>query len=267
VPADTSWTFEPGAILMIALLGGAYGARFRRVRARDGARAAPTGRAVSFATGLLVLVVALVSPVDRLAEQSFFMHMLQHVLLLDVAPIALLCGLTKVILRPLTRRLRPLEEAAGPLAHPAVGVVVYVAATWLWHVPAFYDAALERGGVHVLEHVSFLNAGLLYWWFLLAPVRPHVRMGPMGPVIYMLSTKVLVGALGIAITFAPGALYGFYERRAPIWGLEATEDQALAGGLMALEQSIVMGIALVFLFVRALGESTTNERRAERYAR
>ena len=82
----------------------------------------------------------------------------------------------------------------------------------------------------------------------------------------MLSTKVLVGILGIAITFAPDALYAFYEDQAPIWGLSADDDQALAGAIMALEQSIVMGIALAWLFVRALAESESDEQRAERYA-
>ena len=88
----------------------------------------------------------------------------------------------------------------------------------------------------------------------------------MGPVVYMLSTKLLVGLLGIAITFAPDALYAFYKDQAPIWGLSAGDDQALAGAVMALEQSIVMGIALAWLFVRALAE-TESERAARRALR
>ena len=88
----------------------------------------------------------------------------------------------------------------------------------------------------------------------------------MGPVLYMLSTKLLVGILGIAITFAPDPLYAFYKDQAPIWGLTAGDDQALAGAVMALEQSIVMGVALAWLFVRALAESESDEQRAERYA-
>ncbi len=82
----------------------------------------------------------------------------------------------------------------------------------------------------------------------------------------MLSTKLAVGLLGIGLTFAPDAVYAFYKDRPPIWGLDAGSDQALAGALMALEQSIVMGIALVWLFVRALSESEAEEQRAERYA-
>jgi putative membrane protein len=194
------------------------------------------------------------------------MHMLQHILLLDVAPILFVVSLTKVILRPATRRLQRLERAAGPLAHPAFAVVLYVAAMWGWHIPALYDAALEHPAIHAFEHTCFMSAGLLYWWHLLSPIRSRTLMRGMSPVLYMLTTKLLVGLLGIAITFAPDALYAFYERQPPIWGLDPGEDQAIAGAIMALEQSIVMGIALVSLFVRALAESEADEQRAERYA-
>jgi putative membrane protein len=264
--ADASWTLEPGAILLVAILAGLYLPRWRTVRRKHGARAAPVVRLLAYLAGLAMLVVALISPVDRLAEQAFTMHMVQHVLLLDLAPIALICGLTKVILRPATRRLKRLEQAAGPLGHPVFAIVLYVGLMWLWHVPALYDAALEHSLVHVLEHVCFFSAGALYWWHLLSPIRSRLRLSGMGPVVYMLSTKLFVGLLGIGLTFAPDALYSFYERQQPIWGLNPSEDQALAGGLMALEQSVVMGVALVWLFINALAESEAEEQRSERYA-
>jgi cytochrome c oxidase assembly factor CtaG len=88
----------------------------------------------------------------------------------------------------------------------------------------------------------------------------------MGAVVYMVATKILVGLLGIGLTFTPDPLYAFYQHQPPIWGLNPIEDESLAGGLMAFEQSVVMGIALVFLFLLALSESDTNERRAERRA-
>jgi putative membrane protein len=267
--ADTSWTFEPGALLLIGTLGYVYVRRWRTLRAQRGLRGrreAPTGRLVSYLGGLLALFVALISPVDRLADQAFTMHMVQHLLLLDVAPIALICGLNKVILRPVTRRLQRLEEAAGVLGHPIVAVVAYVGLMWLWHVPALYDAALEHSLVHILEHVCFLSIGLLYWWHLLSPIRSRHRLSEMGAVVYMLSTKLLVGILGIGLTFAPEPLYAFYQHQAPIWGLTPPEDESLAGGVMAFEQSVVMGIALVWLFLNALSASDAAERRAERYA-
>jgi putative membrane protein len=266
VAADTSWTLDPGALALIGLATAAYVPRWRRVRARHGPRAAPVGRLIAFAGGALALVAALCSPIDRLGEQAFAMHMVQHILLLDVAPILLIVSLTRVILRPATRRLQRLERAAGPLAHPAAAVVLYVAVMWAWHVPALYDAALRHPALHAFEHTCFMSAGALYWWHLISPIRSRARLSGMGPVLYMLSTKLLVGILGIAITFAPDPLYAFYKDQAPIWGLDAGEDQALAGAIMALEQTIVMGVALVWLFVRALAESEAEEQRAERYA-
>jgi cytochrome c oxidase assembly factor CtaG len=221
---------------------------------------------VSYLGGILALIIALVSPVDRLAEQAFTMHMVQHVLLLDIAPIALICGLTKVILRPVTHRLQRVEEAAGIFGHPIFAIVLYVAMMWLWHVPALYDAALAHPLIHIGEHVCFMTAGLLYWWHLLGPIRSRHRLSEMGAVVYMLSTKLFVGLLGIALTFAPEPLYAFYKDQAPIWGLNPVEDESLAGGLMAFEQSVVMGIALVWLFVNALTASDAAERRTERYA-
>jgi cytochrome c oxidase assembly factor CtaG len=241
--------------------------RWRRVRAHDPARAAhnaPVSRLVSWLAGVACLVAALISPIDHLAEQVFAMHMVQHVLLLDLAPILLIMGLTKVMLRPVARRVLDLERALGPLAHPVFAVVFYVLVMWIWHVPALYDAALRHSAVHVLEHVFFLSAGLLYWWHLLSPVRSRAFHG-LAPVLYMASTKVFVGLLGIFLTFAPEALYAFYENGDRVWGLSPLTDQAAAGAIMALEQSIIMGIALAALFIRALGESDREDERAERY--
>ncbi|HSD81848.1 MAG TPA: cytochrome c oxidase assembly protein [Solirubrobacteraceae bacterium] len=261
---DTSWTLDPGPILLVGVLLALYVRRWRRVRAREGPRAAGGWRLASWVAGCLVILAALVSPVDALGEQVFVMHMAQHLLLIDVAPILLILGLTKVLMRPVTRRLQPLERRAGILTHPATAVVAYVVVMWVWHVPALYDAALEHASVHVLEHTFFFSAGFLYWYVLLSPVRTRLDRRGMHPVVYMLSTKVAVGLLGIALTFAPDALYDFYERRPEVWGLSPSEDQALAGALMALEQSLIMGVALAWLFVRALAESEKEQQRAER---
>ena len=262
--ADVSWTLAPGPILLVVVLGALYLPRWRRVRRIDGATAAPIWRLLSYLFGLSCLAIALISPIDRLAEQSFTMHMVQHLLLLDLVPIGLIGGLTKVILRPLTRRLMALEKALGPLMHPAVAVVLYIATMSVWHVPAVYDAALESDTVHVLEHVAFLSVGLLYWWLLLSPIRSRFHTTVMGPLVYMLSTKLGVGILGIVLTFAPNSLYPYYQGRDPIWGLTVEGDQALGGEIMTLEQMIVMGVALVILLFRALDQSERELQRQER---
>jgi putative membrane protein len=263
---NLSWSPQPGVLIVLALLGGAYLTRRRRVRAsspRPGTDA-PVWRLCCFTGSLLVAVLALVSPVDALADQLFLMHMIQHMLLLDIVPILAILGFTKVILRPVTRTVRDVERRAGPLAHPAFAVVLYVGVIWAWHVPAAYDLAVTHPTVHVLEHSTFLIAGGLYWWHLLSPIRARMRLGGMGPIAYMSSTKLFVGALGMGLAFAPATLYPYYAHHARVWGISAGDDQALAGLTMALEQSIVMGIALVVLFIRALAESERNEQRRER---
>jgi putative membrane protein len=192
-------------------------------------------------------------------------HMVQHVLLLDIAPILMILGLTKGLLRPATRRLQRIEHRAGYLAHPAFAVIAYAGFMWLWHMPAMYDAALRNPTIHALEHTCFIAAGSLYWWHLFSPIRSRMRLGGMGPILYMVSTKLLVGFLGIVLAFAPTAIYPFYAHLPHYWGLSPRVDQNMAGLLMALEQSIVMGIAMVWLFVRMLGESEREAQRAERF--
>lgn len=263
--ADTSWSPEPALLIGIAAAGYAYLRRWLRVRAEHGVRSAPVLRLCSFLAGLLIVVVALVSPVDALSQQLFAVHMLQHVMLLDLAPVLCILGFTKLILRPATRRLTSVERALGPLGHPWFAVVLYVGSVWSWHVPQLYDAALRHPAVHVLEHLSYAVAGGLYWWHLLSPIRGRLRLGGMGPAAYMAATKLLVGLLGITLAFAPGTLYSFYRGR--LLGLTQATDQALAGGIMALEQSLVMGVALAVIFTRMLGESEREEQRLERLER
>jgi putative membrane protein len=264
VAADTSFSLAPGPILIVVLLLGGYVWRWRQVRATSGPRGAGWTQLAAWLGGVACVAVALISPVDTLADQVFGMHMVQHVLLLDFAPILLIAGLSKVLLRPVARKVLELERALGPIAHPAFAVVFYVGIMWVWHIPALYDAALEHSAVHVLEHTFFLSAGLLYWWHLLSPVRGRHLTG-LAPVVYMASTKVLVGMLGIFLTFAPTSIYSFYEKRPQVWGLHPSDDQALAGAIMAIEQSIVMGVALAYLFVRALGEADRAQEREDRY--
>ncbi len=264
VPANMSWNLAPTIIVPLAAYGLLYILRWRRVRAHDGARGAPGWRLASFLAGVALLVVALLSPVDSISDQLASMHMVGHLLIADLAPILLILGFTRILLRPVTRPVHRIERAAGPLAHPAVAVVAYVAAMWLWHVPALYDAAYSHPAVHALEHTCFFAAGFLYWWHLLSPIRSRLRLGGLGPVAYMGSTKLLVGLLGIVLTFAPHLLYDAYARGFHVWGLSAIADQNVAGAFMALEQSVVMGVALVVLLIRAIGESEREAAREDR---
>ena len=262
---ETSWSFDPAVLLGVFVLVGLYAAGWRRAR-RPGERHPPSlWRLTLFAGGALTILVALVSPLDSLGDQLMMMHMVQHMLLVDVAPILLILGLTKVLLRPVTRRLQTIERRAGFFGHPGFAVIFYAGALWLWHVPALYDQAQGNGVIHALEHLCFFTAGALYWWHVLSPIRSRMRLAGLGPVGYMAGGKLLVGILGIALAFAPTVIYPFYAHQPHYWGLTPLEDQMMAGLVMALEQSIVMGIALVVLFVQMLNESERNAQRAEQF--
>ena len=154
---NLSWTLSPPSILAVGALGGAYVTRWRRVRGGPGARPAdaPVWRLICFGGALLCVLIALVSPVDALAEQLFSMHMVQHVLLLDVAPILAILGLTRVLLRPLTRAVRALERRAGPLAQPAFAVL-----------------PLEEGGADGVGHAADVSE---------AGSRSRTRARPASP--------------------------------------------------------------------------------------
>jgi putative membrane protein len=275
---DASWTLDPAPLVLMAAAVYLYARRWRAARAAADAKRshqamliarshdAPRWRAWCFAGAIAATFVALISPVDNLGHSVLTMHMVQHLLLLDAAPVLGILGLTRVILRPATRRFMEIERRAGLVAHPVFAALLYVATMAAWHVPALYDAAVRHAGLHVLEHISFAIAGALYWWHLLSPIPSRHRLTGMGPVIYMVATKIGVGLLGIVITFAPHALYGYYKARGSVWGMSPHTDQEVAGALMAVEQSIVMGCALAWLFIRMLGESQRTDERAERYA-
>lgn len=259
------WSVDPGVTLALASYLALYVWRWRRARAEGGPRAASYWRLASFAGGILTLLVALGSPIDRLGEQLFVFHMAQHLLLTDIAAVLLLLGLTKVILRPVTARLQPVERRFGPLTHPLAGLALYVGTLWVWHLPSLYQLGLESPALHPLQHVSLLGAALVFWWFVLAPVRPRRPLAGMAIVFYIAGAKVLTGALAAVLTWAPVFFYDYYARQPRYLGLTPEIDQALAGALMMSADSLVLGIALVTRFIRMLGESERDELRAERF--
>jgi putative membrane protein len=260
-----AWTFEPSVIVGLLAMSLAYGRAWTRARGPGEPHPPGFGRLALFCGGVLTVVVALISPIDVLGSQLMVMHMIQHVLLLDIAPILFILSLTKGILRPVTRRFTKIETQAGFLAHPAFAVLLYVTVMYLWHVPKMYDLALQYPNVHILEHICFSLAGGLYWWHLISPIRGRLRASGMGPVMYMVITKVLVGFLGVILAFSPHSIYPWYQHHGDYWGLSPGVDQNLAGVVMALEQSLVMGTAVVWLFVRMLIESEQEQQRLERY--
>lgn len=259
------WTFAPSVLVGVAALSVAYVWAWRRAR-RPGMPHPPGyGRLTLFALSMLATLIALVSPVDALATDLLFIHMIQHVLLLDVMPILLILSLTKGLMRPVTRRVIMIERRSGPIGHPAFAALMYIGMMGLWHIPALYDYALAHTDVHVLEHLCFSAAGTLYWWHLLSPIRARKHLSGMQTIVYMSVTKFFVGVLGIILAFAPHSIYPWYQDHPHYLGLSARLDQNLAGVVMALEQSVIMGIALVYLVIKMLGESEKQGQRSDEY--
>lgn len=259
------WLGDPAVLAPIALLVYVYVRRFRQARKEAGGRGATALHAVAFAGAILALLVALASPLDGLGDKYLFsMHMLQHVLLGDIAPLLLLLSLSRVIMRPLTRRLMAVERALGPLAHPLTGLFIWLGIMYLWHVPAFYDAALEHPLVHVIEHAAFFTAGIAVWWPLIQPVPMRHRMTGLWPLAYVGAAKFGLAALGLYLTWSSNVLYPFYEDAPRIWGLTAIQDQNMGGAIMMVEQSLTFVIVLVTVFVGILTRSEAEQRRQER---
>jgi putative membrane protein len=261
------WFADPLVLVPLALFAGIYMWRFAQARQEEGGRGANALQALAFAGGMLAILIALVSPIDGLGEDYLFSaHMVQHVLLGDIAPLLILLALSRVILRPATRRLMSVERRLGPLASPATGLIAWLVLMYLWHIPALYDAAVEHPLVHLLEHVSFFAAGVALWWPLIQPIPLRRHLTGLQPVAYIGTAKAGLAALGIFLTWSTTAIYPYYEDTPRIWGLTPVEDQNVAGVIMMVEQSVTLVLVLVALFVRMLRQSEIDQLRRERLA-
>ena len=259
------WFQDPAVLAPLALLAVIYVRRFREARKEAGGRGATWLHALAFAGSMLALLGALVTPVDGIGEDYLFSaHMLQHVLLGDIAPLLLLLSLSRVILRPVTRRLMRLERALGPLASPWTAIAVWLGTMYLWHIPALYDAAVEHPLLHALEHFSFFAAGIALWWPLVQPIPMRRALTGLQPLGYIAAAKGGLAALGLFLAWSPTAHYPWYEDAPRIWGLTAVEDQNVAGVIMMVEQSMTLVLVMVWVFVRMLARSEQEELRRER---
>lgn len=262
---ELHWSFEIGPISALLLGIFLYVRRFRSARREAGGRGAGPLQAGAFALAMLVLAAALVSPLDRLGEEYLFSaHMAQHILLGDIGPLLLLLSLSRVIMRPATRRLNGVERRLGALASPVAFILLWLGFVYVWHIPALYVGAIDHAPLHALEHMTFFTAGVLVWWPLIQPVPMRRRLTGMAPLVYIFSAKVGLAALGIYLTWSSGLVYDHYGTVPRVWGLDPTEDQNVGGAMMMVEQSVVLVIVLVVLFARMLRQSEEEERRRER---
>ncbi|MBD0329526.1 MAG: cytochrome c oxidase assembly protein [Thermoleophilia bacterium] len=257
----TEWTLEPFALAAVLLAAVAYASRARTLARRG----SPVGRwrAVSFGTGLALALLALVSPLHALGEERLFSaHMLQHVLLGDLAALAVVAGLTGPLLRPLLA-LRAVA-ALRALAHPLVALPLWIANLLLWHLPALYEAALRHEAVHVLEHVCFFGFGALMWAPVLEVLPGPAWFGTGAKVGYIVVVRLVETVLGNVFFWAGSVFYSTYAAAERVWGISPLADQGIAGGIMMIEGSLVTLGALAWLFLRMWSEGERRQELLER---
>lgn len=256
-PQSGGWSFDPltvGAAAIACLL---YARRVHTL-ARGG-RGVSAWRQLSLYLGVAIVVLALVSPLDSLgAERFFYVHMIQHLTIGEVAPLFILVGLSGTVLRPLlalapVRRLRP-------LMHPLVALPLWALNLYLWHLPALYEAALENPLLHGFEHGCFFTAGLLMWGALLEPLPGPAWFGSAAKATYVLVVRALGCAiLGNILIWAGSPFYPFYAQGEALAGIDPMVDQQIGGAIMFIWGALITVSLFSWLFLRWLREAETRQ--------
>src|SRR4051812_20342646 len=209
----SSWSFEPYQIVPTAVVGVLYARRARTLRLRG--TPVPLWRQWLFWTGIALVLVALVSPVDAYGEDSFFFfHMLQHVILGDLAPLCFVVGLTGPILRPVLA-LRAVDRLRI-LAHPLVALPVWAVNLYVWHVPWLYQEALAHPSVHALEHFLFFTCGALMWSPVVETLPAPAWFGTGMKLGYIVVVRVIESILGNVFIWTNAAFYSWYVHDDPL---------------------------------------------------
>ena len=236
-----SWNADPWILIPLGTACWLYGRGVGRLWARAGwGRGVSYASVLAFASSQVVLVVALVSPLDPLGGTLLSAHMAQHGLLVGLAPPLLLLGRPGIAFawalpgawtkRRFTSAMwQSLNTLGGTLARPLPAAALHGLMLWLWHAPALFDAAIGHLWLHALEHTCFFGTALLFWQAVLN-ARTRQRAG--AALVAAFVTFMHSGLLGGLITMAPRPLYVAYVGRSAIWGLTALDDQQFAGLLM-----------------------------------
>lgn len=274
--ALSSWSWRLEVILPLILLGVLFVVGWSRVRARgQGTGRHSLGaswRPVSYIAGLAVIGLALLSPLDVLVQQLFFTHMIQHLLLIMVAPFLLLLpNPLPFLLWGLPARLRlTVGEVIHSVIHrrsivgrglrwlssPVVIWFLFVGTVVGWHDPSLYNAALRSEWVHDLEHVTMFAVGMLFWWTVTgAGPRLHKNLSPVAKIAFILAVIPPNMALGIVLAFSQQPIYDFYSDAPRLWGISALDDQRISGVIMWIPGNMMYFLAaLAIIFMILSGE-------------
>ncbi|MBI4545606.1 MAG: cytochrome c oxidase assembly protein [Gemmatimonadetes bacterium] len=257
--AAFSWTHgeaHPSVLAGCGLLLAAYLAGIGPLRRRYAlGDAVGPGRVACFLLGLLTMLLALNGPIHDLSDNFLFSaHMVQHLLLMLIMPPLLLLGTPGWLLRPLLRPaavMRALRLATRPLAAFAIYNVVFIA----WHLPRFYNAALEHHDLHIVQHLMFMAAAVLMWWPVVTPLPELGRLAGPLQMLYLFAFGVPMSIVSALITLSERVLYPFYERAPRVFALSALDDQQLGGLIMWVPGGLIFWVAITVVFFRwARGE-------------
>jgi len=220
----------------------------RAMRLAGAGRPLPSWRLACFAAGIAVLAVAIVSPLEALAEELIVGHMVQHLLIIDIAALLIVLGLTGPMLQPLlaVRWLRWIRA----LSHPIVSFALWAVILYLWHLPALYQAAtFDSPFLHAVEHASFLFAGLGIWLSLIGPLPKPAWFGTGAKVVYVVAVRLVGTVLANVLMWSGTPIYPDYEPFQVARGVDPLADQGWAGIVMMFESTAVTVAALAWLFL------------------
>ena len=264
------WHLDPVILLNVCLVTWLYSRGWVKLHLRRGRRAVGTKfQAAFFGGGIMIVLGALLSPLDPLSGQLAFAHMIQHVLLMAVAaPLLVLSAPWVVCLRGLPPAWRELVgrsrrhrvcQVMGRVKEPGVAWGIHALVLWIWHLPALYGAAVRSTVIHDLQHLFFFVAACFFWRPLLdASTRTPLDTGLS--VLYLFTTTLHVTVLGVFMTIAPSPWYPEYIGRSELWGLTPLEDQQLAGLIMWMPACLPYVLAAIVIFARAIEEPRQDRR-------
>jgi len=245
------WRPEPLVLAGIAIAAITWVWMVRRVTERHPRNPASRWRTASFLSGLLVLLVALTSPIDAYEGSLFSVHMLQHMLLeLVAAPLLVLAAPATLALRAATPWVRGVllavlhSRVVAVVSFPLLAWIVFAGVNWGWHFSGLYDQALEDPGLHDLEHLSFLAAALLFWWPVAGLDPSRWRMPYPVRLFYLFLAMPQNSFLGVALMSAPEVLYPHYLSNVRDWGPTPIVDQNVGGMLMWVGGDVAFLLAM-----------------------
>jgi cytochrome c oxidase assembly factor CtaG len=262
-PLIESWTLDPWVAAPLALATGVYLTGWLRLHAQVPQRFGP-GRLAAFLGGLTAIAVALASPLHALGAQLLQAHMVQHLLLMMVAPpliwlgaplLPLLHGLPRRLLRTPAGRLFAsprLARSCRWLVHPAVAWVLFVGSTWAWHTPTLYGRALASEVWHYAQHTCFLATALAFWWPVVQPWPSKPLVPPWAIVFYLVLADLQNTVLSAWLVFTERLIYPSYAVAPRLWGISALDDQAAAGAIMWVPGSVAFLLPVAWIIGRIL---------------